>query len=683
MAGAALFLLSSGSFAWHLAGFLENRRYASNAARVVANYEAVRAAEDLSLYLAGVEEAVNELALDLARHHPDQDQLEGHLKNLWMRYDFLDGAGAVVIADPGTAANKRLRGLYVVQPLDEWRTEKLGAETERGSVPFPWQNYLVPESAAWIEPHQDPVLGEPVAAFVLPFKVPSVRGEGDLEARLFATITVSAFRKLLGKLALGNTGYAFLLSRERQFLAHPLPQVRRAVEWRRLPAESQPIPNLSLLLGRLRAGVDAFQEYTNEITATKSLVFLKAIPANEWVLGVVFFKTEMMHFSLHKVAFELILQGTFSLMGLVLWWHCRNRREPGLWVLALHLSSVFIMAITLLLCVVNLPRPLDTQARELLLSKAAISRAMANENLQEPRVPIGLYVSSLSFLGTNDVALTGHAWMEGNREEEGFPLIFPDAVTLDAMPAYDGKAGHGAVWFFEAVIRQPMNYKFYPFDDKDIQLRIRPRHQGSPLHLIPDLDAYPLTNLSSLPGLSPHLIVPGWKPTASYFALQARSPEPHHKPGGVAVSKRDLVYCLRLQHHFQNILITHFTPLVVVAMMLFGLMATITTSDGSKQLINFNFSGFLGGSSALFFVVMLAHIQLRQELLVDTLIYMEVFYFTLYLMLLFAVVIAFLFARQTPWLFICFREALIPKALFWPLLLALNLGATFWIFYTG
>lgn len=65
----------------------------------------------------------------------------------------------------------------------------------------------------------------------------------------------------------------------------------------------------------------------------------------------------------------------------------------------------------------------------------------------------------------------------------------------------------------------------------------------------------------------------------------------------------------------------------------------------------------------------MAHVQLRRELPDAGIIYMESFLLVMYLAIVVVVATTCLFSMRRPIAFILYRDKLIPKALFWPLLI--------------
>jgi len=67
------------------------------------------------------------------------------------------------------------------------------------------------------------------------------------------------------------------------------------------------------------------------------------------------------------------------------------------------------------------------------------------------------------------------------------------------------------------------------------------------------------------------------------------------------------------------------------------------------------------------------HVQLRDELAVNAIVYMEYFYLVSYITILMVTVNAVLLLQDTPMKMLAFKDNLIPKLIYWPILLV-------WIF---
>ncbi len=119
-------------------------------------------------------------------------------------------------------------------------------------------------------------------------------------------------------------------------------------------------------------------------------------------------------------------------------------------------------------------------------------------------------------------------------------------------------------------------------------------------------------------------------------------------------------------------------PLFVVAALLFGALMTVTAQSDLAARHGYSTSNVIGTCSVLFFVILLAHVHLREQFAGSGIVYMEYFYFMTYFLLLGVSVNTYLFsAAAAPWLrLIHYQDNLIPKAAFWPALLACMIAIT-------
>jgi hypothetical protein len=92
----------------------------------------------------------------------------------------------------------------------------------------------------------------------------------------------------------------------------------------------------------------------------------------------------------------------------------------------------------------------------------------------------------------------------------------------------------------------------------------------------------------------------------------------------------ELYYNIVIKRKFANAFIVHLLPLFLVAALLFATLLTVSEQPEITNKHGFNTSGMIGVCSALFFVVLLAHIQLREQFAGSGIVYIEYFYFLMY-----------------------------------------------------
>jgi hypothetical protein len=85
-------------------------------------------------------------------------------------------------------------------------------------------------------------------------------------------------------------------------------------------------------------------------------------------------------------------------------------------------------------------------------------------------------------------------------------------------------------------------------------------------------------------------------------------------------------------------------------------------------------------STGLFFVVIIAHINLRDDLATQGVIYLESFYFVLYGAILIIALNSLLVTSNVQFQVLRYRDNLIPKLLYWPVIMLISFVVTLFAF---
>lgn len=304
------------------------------------------------------------------------------------------------------------------------------------------------------------------------------------------------------------------------------------------------------------------------------------------------------------------------------------------------------------------------------------------------RIKTGIFIQSLQFLNSTEVNITGYIWQrykvgdhdatEPGASDIGF--IFPEQVNsgsdIEPREVYrirnnDNEEVIG--WYFEATLRQPFDYSNYPFDHKTAWVRMWPKDFSKNIVLVPDFDAYKSTGVSDIFGIDEDIVLGTWERENTYFDYKLSS---YDTDFGIAdyIGQEgfpELYYNFVVKRKFENAFIIYLLPLFLVAALLFAALLTVSEREDLSSRLGFNASGFIGASSALFFVVMLAHIQLRQQFAGTSIVYIEYFYILMYAMLVAATANTYLFSiRSKRWHnLILYNDNIIPKVAYWPVTL--------------
>ena len=298
--------------------------------------------------------------------------------------------------------------------------------------------------------------------------------------------------------------------------------------------------------------------------------------------------------------------------------------------------------------------------------------------------------------------LSGYIWQnhpkndsfyaDGTPVSQGFIFaeIEPNAEVLNIEEAYREELNDSTEvvgWHFQVSVREEFDYRNYPFDQHRIWIRLWPTDFHRNVALIPDLDSYATSTPKNKPGLEKNLVLPQWNIKASYFDFRKNS---YNTTFGLGSSKwkdgnnpgpAELYFNIVVQRDFLGPFFTTILPLIIVAVIVFTVLLSASKGEGGDSFLGFSGFGVVELCAAFFFIVILSQSDTMNSLQVANLIYMDYFFFIVYAMLLTVSINSILFTRTDALWFIEFRENLIPKLLFWPLLLGSVLFFTKQVFY--
>lgn len=376
----------------------------------------------------------------------------------------------------------------------------------------------------------------------------------------------------------------------------------------------------------------------------------------------------------------------------------QNTKSSVLWLISLLVSTVFLGVIYYKWNHVNRVSRFE---RVVIHNPAQLDQFIQNEYAAKSgdkgksplyTIPTGFFIQSLAFISPSDVNVTGYIWQ---KYPEDFPedipkgFIFPEEVnsgdtTLRQMYTHTGRQAGKTYrtigWYFDVTLRQSFDYSYYPLDLLTVWLRLWPKkfEHDDRILFVPDFSAYADAGKEKF-GLDEEIVQGEWEIKSTTFGYanieydvdfglfeRVKQHDYNHDYNEFFIN-------LKINREFINAFIINLVPLMVVALLLFAELMTVTGSSRLMERFGFNTSGSLASCSALFFVVLLAHIQVRQQSSGTNLVYIEYFYLIMYVMILATALNAYLFSlgRLKHMDFIHYRDNLVPKILFWPITLGL------------
>ncbi len=312
------------------------------------------------------------------------------------------------------------------------------------------------------------------------------------------------------------------------------------------------------------------------------------------------------------------------------------------------------------------------------------------ENQAEPttKIKTGIFIQSLKFVNSAEVNLSGYVWqryIDGDHDEikpgqteVGF--ILPEQVNTgnDIEPREVYRVREDGIevigWYFEATLRQQFDYVHYPFDHKTVWMRIWHKEFEKNIVLVPDFEAYKSTGKTDIFGIEKDIVLGAWERHNTFFDYKLSSYDTNFGITDFVGQENfpELHYNIILKRKFKNAFIVYLLPLFLVATLLFSVLLTISSDDQLKDRLGFSVSGFIGACSALFFVVMLAHIHLREQFAGSETIYIEYFYILMYMMLVATTANTYLFSTcSAKWCRVFhYEDNIVAKIIYWPVVLS-------------
>lgn len=304
-------------------------------------------------------------------------------------------------------------------------------------------------------------------------------------------------------------------------------------------------------------------------------------------------------------------------------------------------------------------------------------------------VKTGIYIQSMEFSKSSEVLISGYVWLkfkDGVHDDIDSEFRFPD-VTSSAMEsvrveAYRFRAASNEVigWYFEAKLRQNLDYMKYPFDSHTIRIKITPRDFNSLVILVPDYSSYYSTGLNDMFGIKSSVMLDSWELNNTYFNYWATSYDTNFGIPDLIGSVRipDLTFNIDIRRYFISALIIHLLPVLFVVTLLYGVLITIDGSQERMSRHGFNVATIIGMCISLIALFVAMHVQLRQEFAAYGFVYLEYYYLLVYILLIVVSVNAFMYSMEWSKYFHQ-RNNLFIKVGYWPLVLSFIVTITFMV----
>ncbi|MBP0021704.1 MAG: tetratricopeptide repeat protein [Cyanobacteria bacterium SBLK] len=559
---------------------------------------------------------------------------------------------------------------------------------------YAWYRNTINEGPNWGDPYPGPEetpFSELAIGFYTPFSR-IVAGQAQPRGVIFAEYSLNQLKAVVNSLNIGKTGYGFLVSGSGIFLSHPDGDLVDGKTNLLDLARAQDNAEFLALVEKALTGEQVEGNFTDEITGQRAWLLLQPIALNGWAVGVVFLEEELLPDSStvrRKTITIALAYALFLIFGVIVTLRVDRGKRPNLWVSSVFTSLVLIAKIGLIWNLALASRNY-VSTRNLLLSPTDVTKAVAGpiQTAQQAgkeapiQIPTGIFIQSMDFRSANEVFVTGYLWQKYSKDvdtEIARGFLFPDAIDSNDVEVreeyrYEEDDQEVIGWYFETSLHQNFRFDSYPFDEKNISLRIWPAEWERTVILTPDLAGYEVINPRSKPGLDADLDLLGWNIQDSFFEYRLRTYNANFGHEGVNIGSGipELYFTVVSKRAFIGPFISKIGPQFVVLSLLFA-MLLISDRDKAMEVI--------AACSAFIFIVILDQISIREQVVSKGLIYFEYFYLIIYLYIFLVAINAILLLVQPDFSLVRYKDNLISKVSFWPSLLALLLLVTIFVFY--
>ncbi len=375
----------------------------------------------------------------------------------------------------------------------------------------------------------------------------------------------------------------------------------------------------------------------------------------------------------------IILTILFSSLFLVFFF---NSSKTIIWTCSIAATLSFLIGIITIWNTVLKKDIFEKEKHTVIVGKTSLNKFIKIQEIeiQKPlHIPTGIFIRYIDLPDISSIKLNGTIWQKYPKDmpkDISKEFFFPKSIKSEIKQSYILKESNSTVigWDFNCTIPQKPKYSKYPFDSKILNLRIRHKDLSQNIVLTPDFDSYTLINPESLPGVMPNLETKGWNIKKSFFSYKI----PNRKTNfGINESKSkkrpQLHFNILLKRKFLPPFISHILRLLVALLTLFIIFLTLPKKW---------FFSAMSTVSAILFALILAHSSLRNSYPTPEFFYLEYFYLLSYFIIIMVVIdFSLYFKTIIQSKFLRYENNIIPKALYWPVMLGLLFAVTVYTFY--
>ncbi len=561
-----------------------------------------------------------------------------------------------------------------------------------------WYNSVIKQKkAVWSDPYVSDIIHELVVDFGVPIYKRKPKGDKEIIGVLSITIPSSFINNYIHKISLGKTGFSIIANTHYFFISHPSTNylTRSEITQSKYKTKS----NFKKIIESQPK--DGHLTEFSAIAQQDAEFFYTSLNQG-WLLISVFTENDLIQKSdesfqkIITISIFISLTLVLLLMRILQIWKGNNRE---LWIFSFLISFIIFLNIVFIWHQKINSSYISETSEIKILSPTTIDNYVKERNkklkqidasLQSIEIPTGIFIYDIEFLSAYNVAVSGKIWQKipdsleiNNDVNFVFPQAAPEGISVRTRPKL--KKHIKGYWLyrtdFNASLRFDINYINYPLNIKKLNLQLKYPNIDRNVILTPDLNSYDFIQPSLKPGISKDLYMPSSKVLETYFSFTEHNFYSNLGNEEFTGLKENpiLTFNILIKNILLNSIITNIVPIFIIALMVFLLPFTVDRLDG--KAVPGAPLNLIQAASGFFFVILLNHIQLRDNIQTPGFTYIESYYFIMYIMLTIMSAAVLIYLKTDKYKILEYKKNLIFKISYWPILLMLVYLITLSMFY--
>lgn len=647
---------------------------------------------DIESILEKTMNIANKLANKISRGEIPKVKIRQALSKMIKSNENIYG-GAITFAPFSYDKDKRLYSVYYSKSGQNGELEYLQLSDiyDYTTPEYDWYVEPMKKGNQWSEPYWDDAGKTFMVTYSAVFyKKESKTGKEYPNGVVTVDISMVQMKNIIESLDLGNGGFGTLTTKKGNYIYHPnYDYVRLHKNIKEIATENNDKIMLEVI-NNINKNENGVVDYINQATQQDAWLFYEPMTI-DWSLQTTFFLDDLslnITFLRHKLI-QIITSTILFLFLFLTLFLLRDRAftQRRAWNSSLIISLTLLLGIGLIW---NLALFFDSSKEEQgirVWNHTTLNQIMNDINQKHTEkfldppiyIPTGIYIESIDIIDHKVLSIVGRLWQKYPKKTIDNQIIgfhFADATEFSNTKIDSRIIGDYKIinWNFKAHLNLNLNLSKYPLEINKLKIKIEPNQIEQSVVLIPNLESYKLRIATQLPGISKNLSLDGWKLTETVctFNKIERMVNFGIKRNFDQETLPSLNFEISIKRMFINAFISNLTPLIISLLILFSMLFLP---------LSINISTILSISVSVFFVVVLSHLSIRENLKINEMFYLEYFFFIVYLIIMLIPINAFRNLLHVHSDFFEYKNGLFPKILFWPTVLIIFYIVTALVFY--